>query len=94
MTICGSNTPMRYALQFSKPGQSYRADRFRNCLATETDAAATFNGRFRSQTREIIFWVAAPDKTPALLHLRYLLIDRGTGYRSNWLYISQLIWVT
>lgn len=95
MTIYGSHTPMRYALlgkiQFSKPGYSYRANRFRNCLATEIDAAATFDGRIKSQTRELVFCVAAPERMPAQLHIRYLLIDRETGYRSNWLYISQLI---
>lgn len=68
MTIYGSNTPMRYALlgkiQFSKLGYSYRANRFRNCLATEIDAAATLDGRFQNQTQELVFYVATSFAAP------------------------------
>ncbi len=91
MTIYGSNTPMRYALlgkiQFSKPGYSYRANRFRNYLAQETEEETSSNGYIRN-IRELVFFVPEPTNLDFQLHIRYLLLDRVTGYRSNYQYLS------
>ena len=80
LTICGTGEPGRYRVlgkyQLGEPGCGRNPGLMRNCLSMSAPAGECSVIEF-----------ALPDSVPALemkqLHLRYLLLDTKTGYRSQ-----------
>ena len=80
LTICGTGEPGRYRVlgkyQVGEPGCGRNPGLMRNCLSESVPAGECSVIEF-----------TLPDSVPALemkqLHLRYLLLDTKTGYRSQ-----------
>ena len=88
LTLCGTNDAERYRvlgkIQIGEPGCGRNPGLMRNCLSESIPAG---------NCSVIEFLV--PDATPTLemkqLHLRYLLLDTKTGYRSQYHSLSTYI---
>ncbi len=87
LTLCGTSAPERYRMlakiQIGEPGIGRNPGKMRNCLSNSIPSAAT---------SEVIFEV--PDNKPNVhtkqLHIKYLLLDTITGYRSQYHSLSSL----
>ena len=81
LTLCGAGEPGRYRVlgkfQIGEPGCGRNPGMMRNCLSKSIPSGECSVIEFR-----------VPDNVPALemkqLHLRYLLLDTKTGYRSQY----------
>ena len=88
LTLCGAGEPGRYRVlgkfQIGEPGYGRNPGLMRNCLSVSVPA---------SDCSVIEFLV--PDTVPTLetkqLHLRYLLLDTKTGYRSQYHSLSAIL---
>lgn len=91
LTLCGAGEPERYRVlgkfQFGEPGCGRNPGLMRNFLSESIPAR---------DCSVIEFMV--PDNAPALemkqLHLRYLLLDTKTGYRSQYHSMDAIISIT
>ena len=91
--------PERYALlckvQLTEAGKGCNPGKMRNFLAEEVteDDMATGSGSSRPVALTIPVHTAFPGVSAATssLHLRYMLIDRHTGYRSQYQKLSTVI---
>ena len=94
--------PERYALlckvQLTEAGKGCNPGKMRNFLAEEAtgDDMATDSGPSRPVTLTIPICTSFPEVSAATcsLHLRYMLIDRHTGYRSQYQKLSTVIDIT
>lgn len=88
LTMCGTDEPSRYRLlgkiQIETPGIGRNPGKMRNCLSASIPTGAV---------SEIVFNVPRKrfDIYMFQLHLRYLLIDSKTGYRSQYHLLSTLV---
>lgn len=88
LTLCGAGEPGRYRVlgkfQIGEPGCGRNPGLMRNYMSESVPSAECSVVEFR-----------APDSVPALeikqLHLRYLLLDCKTGYRSQYHSLSDII---
>ena len=88
LTLCGAGEPGRYRVlgkfQIGEPGCGRNPGLMRNYLSESVPSAECSVVEF-----------LAPDSVPALeikqLHLRYLLLDCKTGYRSQYHSLSDII---
>ena len=88
LTLCGAEEPERYRVlgkfQIGEPGCGRKPGMMRNCLSNSIPSG---------ECSVIEFLV--PDTVPALemkqLHLRYLLLDSKTGYRSQYHSLSAIL---
>ena len=88
LTLCGAGEPGRYRVlgkfQIGEPGCGRNPGLMRNYLSESVPSAECSVVEF-----------LAPDSVPALeikqLHLRYLLLDYKTGYRSQYHSLSDII---
>lgn len=87
LTLCGTTTPERYRvlakIQIEEPGAGRNPGKMRNCLSHSIPSTVT---------SEVLFEI--PDSKPNVhtkqLHIRYLLLDTITGYRSQYHSLSSL----
>lgn len=82
-----TDTPERYVLlgkiMLAKPGKGINTGLMRNHLAT---MGLVINSTNVKTTIQVTFIVTQKDPTQTALHMRYLLLDRLTGYRCNFKY--------
>lgn len=87
LTFCGTTTPERYRvlakIQIAEPGAGRNPGKMRNYLSHSIPFAIA---------SEVIFEVpdSKPDSHTKQLHIRYLLLDTITGYRSQYHSLSSL----
>ena len=87
LTLCGAVEPERYRVlgkfQIGEPGCGRNPGMMRNCLSNSIPSGDCSVVEF-----------LVPDNVPALemkqLHLRYLLLDTKTGYRSQYHSLSAI----
>ena len=88
LTMCGTDEPSRYRvlgkIQIEASGIGRNPGMMRNCLSASIPTGAV---------SEIVFNVPRKrfDIDMFQLHLRYLLIDSKTGYRSQYHLLSTLV---
>lgn len=87
LTLCGAGEPERYRMlgkfQIGEPGCGRNPGMMRNCLSKSIPSGECS-----------VIELLVPDTVPALemkqLHLRYLLLDTKTGYRSQYHSLSAI----
>ncbi len=88
LTMCGTDEPSRYRvlgkIQIEAPGIGRNPGKMRNCLSASIPTGTV---------SEIVFNVPRKrfDLDMFQLHLRYLLIDSKTGYRSQYYLLATLV---
>lgn len=88
LTMCGADEPLRYRvlgkIQIESPGIGRNLGKMRNYLSESIPTGAV---------SEIVFNVPRKrfDIDMFQLHLRYLLIDSKSGYRSQYHLLSTLV---
>ena len=87
LTLCGTSNPSRYRvlgkIQIEEPGSGRNPGKMRNYLSASIPAA---------DVSQITFTLPNPLPTyPSIqIHIRYLLLDTVTGYRSNYHTLSAI----